>query len=746
VIQASATAGRNWRDTLVVSFVTAALVVSATLFMFSAFMFYDDEGYVLISLRNFAQHGGLYSDVYTQYGPFPYVMYYILHAIGLPITHTVGRMITIGLWAGTAITCAALGDFGTRKLAVRLLVLSAVFVYLWVMVHEPSHPGGIIVLLTAIIALAGYRAILADRLCAWAVSVGLGAAVLMLTKINVGVFAVYSACTWALLHHRDQFPRRWAPVVVATWSVFLPLLLMRPLLGTEWVQSYAYVFATSAISLVFAIALAGGGRIGWGALFIGLGAAAGALILVLGVILLRGTRAADLLEGMLLGPLRQPVNFTLRYVWPSPIHLITALSFAVFLGACVLRVRRIAWVNWIVAIMRIVTTMGLLALVVCFPAIRPDYPTFGFLMPCLWLFVWPLTGEDGHVLQARAWIALLLLGQCLHVFPVPGSQIAWGSVLAIPLAALGANDAIAWVARSNQGGWLASRGAARVVQLTLSVLAAVIVWRFGDVSLRYREGLNLGQPGAEMIRLPDKSAGLFRVMTLNAAMHADVLFSLPGMFSLNLWSGVPTPTHANVTHWFSLLDSTRQQAIIDVLEAHPRACIIVDRGHVEYLDVRRLTPRGLLHDYIAKEFEPAFVVDRFEFCVHRGRKLAPFMLAELLSRNIAASKDAVPERNLLKCTLLLPPDRAVASVELSTPGGLLILNAGNARVEAAAANAHGEPIGPVQAQAWPLMLPRPNVALIYFNGDWQNALAGETTIILRDSYGDEVGIARLRHN
>jgi hypothetical protein len=49
--------------------------------LFTTFMVYDDEGYVLISLKHFSEHGGLYHHVYTQYGPFPYLFYDGLHRL-----------------------------------------------------------------------------------------------------------------------------------------------------------------------------------------------------------------------------------------------------------------------------------------------------------------------------------------------------------------------------------------------------------------------------------------------------------------------------------------------------------------------------------------------------------------------------------------------------------------------------------------------------------------------------------------
>ena len=52
-------ASHGWWRTLVFTGLAAAFTAAAGLVMFSAFMYYDDEGYVLISLRSFAEHGSL---------------------------------------------------------------------------------------------------------------------------------------------------------------------------------------------------------------------------------------------------------------------------------------------------------------------------------------------------------------------------------------------------------------------------------------------------------------------------------------------------------------------------------------------------------------------------------------------------------------------------------------------------------------------------------------------------------------
>lgn len=732
-----------WLDTLVLTLVSGVLVVAAAMVMFSTFMFYDDEGYVLLSLRNFAAHGGLYRDVYTQYGPFPFVSYYALQALGVPLTHTVGRLITIGAWAGTAWACVALVGHATRSLMVRLAVLVAVFVYLWVMASEPSHPGGLIVFLTALLAVLGYRWIARGQWTSWGILVGAITSALLLTKINVGIFAAFSAVGWWLLHHRAAALRRWAPALVGAAGVALPLGLMRPLLGTPWVQDFALVFGCSAVALVLATSVAATGRVSWRELGTGLLAAGVVAAVVLGVVMFRGTSPHDLLEGMLLGPLKQPVVFSLRFVWPPGIGAIAAGS-AVLCGiAWRLRRRGVAGVDVAVAVLRLIAAVALAVNIARYPSVRPDYLAFGCALPCLWLFAWPLAGEEPAKIHARAWLALLLIGQSLHVFPVPGSQIAWGTVLVIPLAALGAWEAATWLARRYTGRWLATRA---VVIAALGVFSVATGWSFSRIAARYRDGQSIGLPGAGAIRLPDNSAALFRVLAHNAAAHADVLFSLPGTFSFNIWTDLPTPTHANVTHWFSLLDDARQQAIIRALDAHPRACVIAMPGQVKFLADRGLAPKGPLFDHIAQNFEPAFSFDDVEFRVRRGRQVALFHVAEMLTLSPASGAQAEAESTLLKMALFPLPHRAIASIEILSPatGGPTVLNASNARLEIAPANARGEQAGPARPLNWPATIAGPGILSIYYRREEFPPVGRDAVIVVRDPNGTEVALARLR--
>lgn len=740
---------RRWFPTLIFCLLAVVLVAAAGMMMFSAFMFYDDEGYVLISLRNFATNGHLYGEVYSQYGPFPYVLYYLLHLVGFPFTHTAGRLLTLGAWSGAAIAGASLVWRDTRSQAARLAVLAATFVYLWIMVSEPTHPGGLIAIVTAVMAYLGHRFILGDDTHAWARVVGMGAAVLLLTKINVGGFAALSAVAWFLIHHKRAAIRRYAPICLIAGVVVLPFALMRPLLAADWVQTYAFLFACTGIAAVGAIAPVGDARTNARTLLTGLVWAAGAGSIVLAVVFARGTTVADVLEGVLLRPIRHPVHFNLSFPWPVGVRAAALISLGLFTAAWVGRRRGVTRVDEFVAVGRLVAALVLVTLFLRFPLSSPDNLFLAFGIPWLWLFLWPLAGEDATRVAARSWVGLLFLGQCLHGFPVRGSQTAWGTFLALPVVALGAWSAAHWLATRYPQSWLRNRVVTLAVQIAVLAFAVNSSRSLIEVGNRYYEGRDLRLPGAERLRLPEDASALFQLLTVNAAAHGDLLFSLPGMFSFNLWSDVPTPTLANVTHWFSLLEPEQQLAAIRSLDAHPRACLIVHRQHVGYITERGFAPTGPLNDYFRDHFAPAFTLDDFEFCVRKDRRILPLLLGEMFTRPREAGGNASGLTDTwLKMALVLPPGVQVETVELVVIGAPqvspLLLSKQNARLEITPVNLSGDPIAAPENRPWPFSLPTPAVVSFYFNRKDFPFAPKQTLAVLRDRQGTELALIRIQ--
>lgn len=741
-----------WRQracfALVAAF-TATLLLFATLLMFSRFMLYDDEGYVLITLRNFVEHGRLYRDVYTQYGPLPYVFYYALNLVGVPLTHTAGRIATLAIWTTTVLLSGWIVWRLTRRHALVVVTIAGVFTYLWVMANEPPHPGGLITLITAALAALGGYWLSVGKDRAWAVLAGAGATALMLTKINVGVFAAASAGVFLVLNLRHEGVRRWAPWAMGAAFALLPFALMRQLLHAEWIQTYAMVFSLSAAATVGAAAAGRRPSFGGREIAAAFAGAAGVCLVVVLVMLARHTTPADLLQGVLLGPLRHPVSFSMAFKWAPGTRAVAVISAVLFVVALLLRRQgRNDAASMLVALLRLAVAGGLITALAQFPAVSADNFVLAYGLSCVWLFAWPLV-EDSRAAAACSWIALLQLGQFLHPFPVPGSQIAWGTFLSLPAVAIGAWQAGAWLAPRLP----ALHPHARVWLLTVATglvaLATFLTVQFGRIGNQYLDGRNLALAGAEPVRLPDESTARYQVLCFNALAHSDMLFSEPGMFSFNLWTGLPTPTYANVTHWFSLLTTPQQQEIIRTLEGHPRAVVIVEARHVDFLRRNHLAPAGVLHDYIDANFVPVFSIDHFEFRVRKGRRIAPFFMAEVFKRppetNGGATRDS--ENTRLVIPLSLPADQAIGSIEVLSRAGLappLILRGNTVRAEVTPITPQGDARGPGETRTLPLTLRGAASVAFMFDGKDRPFGLTDTLIVLRNPEGAELGLVRLR--
>lgn len=701
--------GRAWQW-LLWSALGLAMAGTAYLLVFTTFMFYDDEGYVLLTLRDYLAGGRLYDEIFTQYGPWPYLYHQIVTGVTqLPLTHTLGRYLTVLHWVAAAGFCGAVAARLTGRTVAAVVATLTSFGLLWQMLSEPSHPGSLICLVAGLAVLLATGLPGARRPMVLAAACGALAAGLFLTKINVGLLFIAGAGCAALRF--TSLPGRWqrpAGIAGSLGLVALPWLLMAGKIADPWVLVFAVQFSLGGAGLLWVTPASWTDRSfsprQWGAAVTGFGLTT---VIVCGIVCWHGTSLGALLQVVLVNPLRHPTNFMIGFTWIPSVWPVAIIAWLLTARAG-WELRRHGGVS---PGMRGGIISVRLAGLLIFGIHAIDWLTiFGvgrfivFCLPLLPLFVVPLTSRE-KVEPPRlltGWLAAFLaMPQVLHSYPIAGSQMGWGTFLLVPLFVAGLHET--W---RSPAGWL-PRGRCWITGAGWAALLAVNGWQLWLLGSngwdRYRTSRPLDLPGAKDIRIPGPARLAARTLTLNANVHADVLFSRPGMFSYNLWSGVPTPTSQNATHWFWLLDEGAQRRILQRLQDVPRSAVITNRSLEDFLVKVNVPMRGPLQNHIQGAYQPLFTLNDFTFFVPRGSTATPFGKVELRGKVEAEADGSQPI--LLRTNLVLDglPD-SIRLEDSSYPWRVWQDYSGRqARMYFEPINSSGKSLGP--AVAFPLAHP-----------------------------------------
>ena len=188
----------------------ALVVTFAVVFMlgrsFTSLAFYDDESYVMMTIRTFGDGHRLYGDTYTQYGPAFYAISTVIHDwIGVPLTHDAGRLKTIFYWASISVlTGLTVMRLSESRLAGGLAA-ALTLMHIEKLGLEPSHPQEVSALAAALalwlltfwtVSIGSLRSLSLFALA------GACAAVAGLTKLNSGVLIalpLMAAAVWPLM-------------------------------------------------------------------------------------------------------------------------------------------------------------------------------------------------------------------------------------------------------------------------------------------------------------------------------------------------------------------------------------------------------------------------------------------------------------------------------------------------------------------------------------------------------------------
>jgi hypothetical protein len=572
----------------------------------NVFESYDDEG-VLMFLRSNPQ--GMTRYPFSLYGPVFYLtQHFALAWLHVPATHDGGRMVTLLFWLAAAAAGSGMVYRYSRDLALSGVAFAAICLVLRVLADEPGHPQQIVIFL---LLMAGFAStyVFDDR-ARWPALFALGAigAALLLTKINVGAFYLLALCAAILTFTVPRSWRRAGWIAGAFVYGSAPLLLMH----SHWSNGFLPFSLLMAASLIL-LAYASAGFPAQPRLLIRASAVAAAGFLLaagvtIGGVMGQGVSPVDLLKGAFAAALTHAGNFFVPFRL-SPTITVLCVFELILTVAWIMHTRgffrRAPWLS----ALPVAGALGL-PLVLVFNS-RWGVTFAALLLP---LGVCRRVPEE----QARGrfcvfFLTHLALLEVLQIYPVSGSQKGISAAVIVVWALIFLADS-AGIERASDPGPAVPRF--RIVSPALAALLVplgLLVMRLdGDMVHTVPSDL----PGSAVIHMEPEQAAVYRWMTLNLPEHCDTLFGMPGMASLNIWSGVPMPSSDFMTHWMSGLPPERQAAITGALRSHPHPCVVYCPRLVRFWSSRVITSADdPLQAYIMRDLHPVAAAGGYEIRV-----------------------------------------------------------------------------------------------------------------------------------
>jgi hypothetical protein len=597
----------------------AASAVAAYAAMFSNYSPHDDEGYLMLSLREFLAGGRLYDEVYTQYGPLHYQLQgAVFAATGHAVTHDAGRLLTIGVWLVTAVALGATAYRLTGSVYAGMVSYLLAFHVLFSLRGEPLHPGGpLLLMLVLVVALAA--AVVPRRPTAGLAAVGVLAGAALLVKVNIGVVILVAVAFAWVFAAPELRAARAVRIAAAAAFVAFPVALMARDLVSEGFLRYALQVTLGAAALALVAAAArpplrrerGTFRAGVAAVVAGaVGVAALSSLLALAL----GSSAGALLEGAVVAPARhRDVNPGAPGFEPRALEL--ALLGVVAAGFAALRLGLPAASPraWLAPLLRagagLLIWLAVLGPVLLLPI--GQAVTLSIALPLAWVAALPSPRDgNGTLLRfGRLLVPSLAVMHSLHAYPVAGAQAAWSGLLFIIVGGVCIADGWAggraWLAtQPPDERRLAERALlAAAAALGAHVLLTALVFPLQQHVSAFRAAVPLGLPGAERLRVTPEQADTYRWLTGELRERCSTFVSLPGLNSLYFWTGMDPPTRANATTWMFLFDETLQQHVVDRASGIDRLCAVRYPGLSLFWQKDRPLPSRPLVRFIEEEFE-----------------------------------------------------------------------------------------------------------------------------------------------
>lgn len=588
-----------WRKPISIwlCFAGAAVALFAlrfTIATFSEFSSWDDEGYILLTLRDYLSGLPIYSGFYTQYGPVAYqfssIVYRVLNI--QPVNDSV-RILSVFYYTLTLIIFIAILRRLIRSYPVILLFTFAVGQHLMAGLFEPGHPQEFGILLIAASVFASIRWI-ESREKKYLLALSVTLAALSLVKLNLALF-------FAMALFITFFPRKknYPPYLLI--AVLVPVLLMQPRFEEEWVRVLA---AITALQIALLLGLSNEEKIYFNVkdlLYIAVG---GITFLVLDLFweAARGASLNTLLSGLVLQHLAfghratQPVYLS---EW-AYLNIIASLFTFLILGSFKDRFKP-KLIAEIKGLLRFLISSGILAFAF---GIGAEFSLY-LGLPWAWILVGKSIDCDSPENQDRTqtiFLAFLSVFLAMQSFPVGGAQVYLGTIPLVLLSATAFSESFFFLMRP---------GAGKLIGLIVAVAFFYQGKNLSELIDRYLKLPSLNLPGATLLHLEERQVTLLQQLVL-ALKHCDTFVTDPGFNSLYIWTNKPPPTHWNVGAWRSLLSAAQQESIVHALNDRAVVCAVRRPSYIHFWGEKQPAEIPPLVKYIDERCTMSSTLEQFE--------------------------------------------------------------------------------------------------------------------------------------
>jgi len=561
--------------------------LSAMVRLLTWFAFWDDEGYMLVSLAHYINEGHLYTQTSWYYGPFYFyaqgIFFQLLH---LPVTHDMGRLVTLVYWVASSLLATV---FVYRLSKSTFLACAAGLCSMLaglVLTNEPGHPQQVVLLLYMIAARLSLPS-LSGRYYLRFFLLGCVGAALAFTKVNVGLF--YTAgLTQALVCLLPSGRIRSIGIVLTLiYAAASPWLLMHASLDYGFRGYFLLATVGGIVAFAFGALFRPHHPLSMRAALCSGGGLLAGTVLIIATTSLQGMSVGSLVGGVILNALHHPDVFY-RPLGVSRLNLLAALILTAGVVGLRSSGRRLAESRWL-DVLRCIAGIGSIWLLILDPRVQLltlDH-RIQWVMPLLPLTLIPQSRweRDAVALFPRFFITYMAVTQFLEPYPVAGSQTGIAAVPMILWAFLCIADGIAGLRAAS---YRLSQGSGEGLRLDAMIGGTILVI-FAGVSMVVSARspfppATTGLRGSAWLHLPPEQAIPFESIVRNVSTNCSTLFTMPGMGSFNIWSGVPTPNGWNLTTWMKGISSDRQAEILRIIKSDSQACAILNRRIARFWD------------------------------------------------------------------------------------------------------------------------------------------------------------------